>query len=88
MKVSEQWEMRCPNPDCPDPDGELDVEAKVWVRLTSDGTDADESQNGDHEWDEKSKATCAACNWSGTVGELEKAFEKMGIVSEEDEDDD
>lgn len=64
------FDMVCPK--CGDSD-HIDVLAKIWVRLTSDGTDADESGIGDHEWDDDSEAMCFACNHSGTVREFEAA---------------
>lgn len=65
MSVFETWGMRCPQ--CGD-DSRIDVVASVNVRLTHDGTDADEAQ-GDcsHEWGDDSMATCNACDHVGTV---------------------
>jgi hypothetical protein len=62
--VAATWEMACPH--CRRSD-QLDVNAHVWVRLTADGTDADASDNGSHEWDDDDPCLCAACGWSGTV---------------------
>jgi hypothetical protein len=45
--------------------------AEVWLRVTSDGTDADASGNGDHEFDRHSPALCGACGHHGTVGEFD-----------------
>ncbi len=58
-------------PKCGDGD-QIDVAASVWVRLTESGSDADESQDGDHEYDDLAVAVCRAdgCDWSGTVGHL------------------
>jgi hypothetical protein len=47
------FDMRCPK--CGDED-HIDIHAAVWVRLTSDGTDADASACGDHVWCPKSMA--------------------------------
>jgi len=58
-------------PQCRD-GGRIDICATVWVRLTPDGTDADESGNGDHEWEGRSLATCSNCDWEGTVNELKR----------------
>lgn len=44
----------------------IDVQALVYVRLLSDGTDADASNYGDHEWDDESAALCA-CGFHGKV---------------------
>lgn len=42
------------------------MQALVYVRLLSDGTDADASDSGDHEWDDESAASCA-CGFQGKV---------------------
>jgi hypothetical protein len=65
--------MRCPQ--CGD-ENHIDVEALVSVRLTDDGTDADLSENGDHYWDQNHQATCAACDFSGSVRQFEEAGEE------------
>lgn len=70
MSVLSNWNMKCPKCGAAD---RLDVQASVWVRLTGDGTDADASQDGNHEWDEKSSCSCQACDWSGTVKDAETA---------------
>ena len=70
MSVFQNWNMRCPK--CNE-DDEIDVAATVMVRLTSDGTDADESQDGSHEWGDESKASCASCGFGGTVKDFEVA---------------
>jgi hypothetical protein len=64
MSVFSTWDMRCPQ--CFE-DHKIDVAAKIWVRLVPDGTDVDEAQDHDHEWDEKSPAVCRACDFQGTV---------------------
>lgn len=64
------FEMKCPK--CGDED-HIDVAATVFVRLTADGTDADISGCGDHEWEPQSRATCAACDYVGAVQDFEKA---------------
>jgi hypothetical protein len=53
-------------PECGASD-QLDIAATVQVRLTADGTDADEADDGSHTWDDDSPCSCAACGWSGTV---------------------
>jgi hypothetical protein len=55
--------MRCPK--CKGT-GRIDVQAIVYLRLVRDGTDADASQNGDHEWSTESAASCA-CGFHGKV---------------------
>lgn len=63
--MSNQFNMQCPS--CASAE-HLDVVAQVWVRLTADGTDADESRDGSHEWDDDSACSCA-CGWHGKVGD-------------------
>lgn len=65
--MSNQFDFVCPN--CGD-DDTIDITASIDVRLTYDGTDADESMNGNHEWDDDSPASCE-CGWSGTVADLD-----------------
>jgi hypothetical protein len=48
----------------------IDIAAVVWVRLTEDGSDADISEDGSHEWDGTTAAKCCECGWTGTVAEL------------------
>lgn len=55
--------------ECGDSD-QLDVAATLWIRLTRNGSDADASFDGSHEWDDKSEIICNACNHTGTVGEF------------------
>ena len=70
-KTSESFSMwhECQCPKC-GRDDQLDVAATLWVRLTEDGSDADESRDGSHEWDDNSAMICAACNHSGTVADF------------------
>lgn len=56
------WKMACPK--CGN-DEQLDITATVEVRLTPDGTDADESFDGSHEWGEESPCVCRACGFVG-----------------------
>jgi hypothetical protein len=58
------FEMRCPN--CGSAD-QIEIAATVWVRLTADGTDTDESEDGSHWWEDESAAKCNACDHEGTV---------------------
>lgn len=62
--MSNQFGYRCPA--CGKSD-EIDVRAYVWIRLTANGTDADASGNGHHEWNSDSGAECGTCGYSGTV---------------------
>lgn len=72
MTVANNHHCRCPS--CQS-DERLDVIAHVWVRLMPDGTDADEAGDNSHDWDNHSRASCRACDWSGTVEELRYAYE-------------
>lgn len=65
--MSNCFDMKCPK--CGGED-EIDIEAIVSVRLTSDGTDADGAADGDHFWDETSKASCGTCGHEATVKEF------------------
>lgn len=62
--VKEVWNMCCPQ--CKQ-DRHLDITALVDVRLTPNGTDADESDSGDHEWDDGSPCSCRNCCFEGKV---------------------
>lgn len=63
--MSENWRGNvCPK--CGEAD-QIDVAATVWVRLTNDGSDADESMSGDHEYDDDSNAECAACGYKAKL---------------------
>lgn len=67
MTVLKSWNMRCPV--CGD-DGHVDIAAITWVRLVTDGTDADESGCGDQEWQDSSAARCWSCDNEGTVAQF------------------
>lgn len=67
MTVADAWNVRCPS--CGS-DETLDVQMRVWGRLTCDGTDCDASVDGNHEWDDGSPCQCA-CGWIGTAGDAE-----------------
>jgi hypothetical protein len=64
------FEMKCPK--CGNED-QIDIHAAMWVRLTSDGTDADTSVCGEHVWCRDSMAACRACDYNGTVKDFEKS---------------
>ena len=53
-------------PKCGNAD-QIDVAATVWVRLTMDGSDADEPMRGDHEYDDDSEAACGNCGYEGKL---------------------
>jgi hypothetical protein len=63
-------------PKCGDGDY-LDVTAYLNVRLTWHGSDADESEDGSHEYDEYSSVSCQApaCDWFGLMGDLKPETE-------------
>jgi hypothetical protein len=54
-------DMRCPK--C----GSIDIQAVVWIRVCRDGTDADASDCGDHEYTPETTACCCACGYRTTV---------------------
>lgn len=64
MSAFKNWGMKCPS--CGESE-RIDIAATVWVRLTDDGTDADASHSGDHEWGDDSPARCNDCDHVGTV---------------------
>jgi hypothetical protein len=65
--VRQMWESSCPK--C-GRDDQIDVAAMVWVRLFPDGTDQDEAQNTDTEFNQQSGAICAACGFNGNLGDF------------------
>jgi predicted molibdopterin-dependent oxidoreductase YjgC len=62
----EGWNIACPK--CGEGCEEIAIQISVWIRLTPDGS---EVQDGDHEWDENSKAECVSCGFKGTVKDFE-----------------
>ena len=68
--MSNFLEMRCPK--CGD-ENSLDIAATVWIRVCEDGTDADASRDGSHDYEPHSPARCGACGHCGTVREFELA---------------
>ena len=62
--MSNFLEMRCPQ--CGDQNN-IDIQATVWIRVCQDGTDADASDCGDHEFTPESTACCNGCGHSATV---------------------
>ena len=59
-----QFGLRCPECGASD---ELDIAAKVWIRLCPDGTDVTAAEDGDHEWEDTSPIKCCSCGHDGTV---------------------
>jgi hypothetical protein len=59
--------------NCGDAD-QIDVVATVWLRLTPDGTDADASRDGSHDYTPRTPCICQACGHSGRLA----AFERDG----------
>lgn len=70
--VAEEWNMRCPQ--CCGDDA-IDIQMHVWGRLSAQGTDVTEPDDGSHDWDNECPARCAACNFTGTVGDFVLAQE-------------
>jgi hypothetical protein len=64
--VKEVWKMACPR--CGD-DSTIDITASIDVRLCVDGTDADATRCGDHEWGDDSPVTCG-CGHEGIVNDF------------------
>lgn len=60
--------MKCP--EC-GREGYIDVAARVWVRITRDGTSQDEAENKDTDWSNDSLACCRSCGYEGTVSDFE-----------------
>lgn len=84
--MSNCYSSKCPNcgrSDC------IDVQAHVWVRLLSDGTDADQAQTTEHDWGEDDPARCAACDWQGVVSGMDEdpaACENCGNTANDGSD--
>ncbi|TXM96396.1 hypothetical protein FV242_33685 [Methylobacterium sp. WL64] len=66
--MSALFDMACPA--CGSAD-RIDIAATVWVRVTPDGTDPDNAENGDHEFTPASPAMCSGCGHRGTVAEFD-----------------
>ena len=63
-------DMHCPN--CGD-ETAIAIEATIWVRVCSDGTDADASgDHGTHTFDADSPALCGRCGLPDTVRRFER----------------
>jgi hypothetical protein len=58
------WQMKCPKCRA---DNQIDITAMIDVRLTPTGTDADESEDGNHYWEDTYQAKCCQCGHRGTV---------------------
>jgi ribosomal protein S27E len=69
--------MRCPK--CGDED-RIDIRASVWIRVTSEGTDADTSGSGTHDYEPMSVVVCRGCDHPGTVWEFEDAGSGRRII--------
>lgn len=67
--------LRCPR--CGETD-EINIHAKVWVRITEDGTDADLSVGTGHEWSDDSPALCSGCDYEGVVADFD--FSNQGVI--------
>lgn len=66
--VTNNWQMCCPK--C-GRDDQIDVQVKVFVRLTPDGSDPFAADMGDHEWEDDSPAECGSCGYEGLVRDFE-----------------
>jgi hypothetical protein len=70
MSAANFLDLRCPL--CGD-ERSIDIRADVWVRVTPDGTDADASTDGNHEFTPYSATQCGACGHCGLLEEFEPA---------------
>lgn len=66
--IAKEWEMECPH--CGS-DNKIDIAATVLVRLVVDGTDINAPDDGDHVWDDDSRARCANCGHAGKVKDFQ-----------------
>jgi hypothetical protein len=66
--VTKEWNMRCPQ-CCSDE--HIEIQASAWVKLTPEGTDCFDVQDGSHEWSSETPAQCVGCDYAGTVGDFE-----------------
>ncbi|MBN8896672.1 MAG: hypothetical protein J0H19_00270 [Rhodospirillales bacterium] len=63
--MSNLFDMRCPQ--CGD-ENQLDIHASIWIRVCTNGTDADASNCGDHEFSPDSTACCQSCgHWASVA---------------------
>jgi ribosomal protein S27AE len=62
-------DMRCPN--CGDKTA-IAIEATIWVRVCSDGMDADASADSAYTFDADSLAFCWRCGFRATVQKFER----------------
>jgi phage FluMu protein Com len=53
-------------------DNQIDIAATVWLRVTENGTDADESKDGQHDYTPRSDAACNACGYYGRLQDFEQ----------------
>jgi hypothetical protein len=67
--MSNFLDIRCPKCRATD---QIDIAATVWLRVMEDGTDADQSADGNHEFEPTSPATCNACGFAGQVRDFEQ----------------
>ncbi|HET6233524.1 MAG TPA: hypothetical protein VFE41_00950 [Acetobacteraceae bacterium] len=56
-------------------DIQIDIAATVLLRVTENGTDADESKGGHHDYTPRSDATCNACDYYGRLQDFEQEEE-------------
>lgn len=67
--MSNFLDIHCPKCRATD---QIDITATVWLRVTEDGTDADQSEDGNHDFEPTSPATCNTCGFAGRVQDFEQ----------------
>jgi len=70
--MSNFFDIRCPKCRATD---QIDIAATVWLRVTEDGTDADQSEDGNHEFGPDSPVTCSACGFTGRLHDFDQEEE-------------
>jgi hypothetical protein len=73
--MSNLWNMKCPKCGC---ENQIDIQAAVWIRLTSDSTEASDY----HRWEPESPASCEACDYNGTVKDFEPAWKNEIAIAQ------
>jgi predicted RNA-binding Zn-ribbon protein involved in translation (DUF1610 family) len=57
---------------------QINILAKVWVRLRPDGSTDPDLDSLEHEWSYESKALCSACGFTATAG----AFKQPALAED------
>lgn len=81
MSEEDQWGLRCPK--CKATSEDIVIQVKVWVRLYDNGS---EVQDGDHEWNDASRAVCDACDFEGLVANFRPHVHRDQIGNDTDYD--